>query len=282
VAGTWTIQDVLEWTTRYFATRGIEEARLEAEILLAAVLEKDRVYLYTHYDSPLTRAERIGYKEYINRRAAREPVAYITGEKEFMSLNFAVSRDVLIPRPETELLVETALSLAKEKGFKRICDVGTGSGAIAVSMGHYLPELDIYATDISAGALEIARLNAERHGVKVSFRQGDLLDSLKGEPPFDIITANLPYVPFEVYKQLEPEVKNYEPKLALVASGDGLDLYRRLIPQCVAMLVPNGYFLGEIDPGQVAQVPTLMGAFSQVEVIKDLAGKDRLVVARKG
>ncbi|MEN6460204.1 MAG: peptide chain release factor N(5)-glutamine methyltransferase [Syntrophomonas sp.] len=278
----WTIKDVLEWTTRYFADKGIQEPRLEAEVLLAGVLGKDRVYLYAHYDIPLNQEERNGYKEFISRRVGREPVAYITGHREFMSLDFEVSRDVLIPRPETELLVETALELASHTRINRICDVGTGSGVIAVSIGHYLTGLDISATDISESALAIARGNADWHGVQVTFLRGDLLSPLQEELKFDLITANLPYVAPEKYAQLEPEVKDYEPMLALVAAGDGLDLYRRLAPQCLDLLAPGGYTLWEIDPEQTPYLPAIMTGFDKVEIIKDLAGRNRLVKARKG
>lgn len=278
----WTIKDVLEWTTRYFADKGIQEPRLEAEILLASVLEEDRVYLYAHYDIPLNQEERDGYKKLIARRINREPVAYITGSREFMSLNFKVSRDVLIPRPETELLVETALELAAHTRINRICDVGTGSGAIAVSIGHYLSGPDIYATDISEAALAIARVNADLHRVRITFCRGDLLNHLPNELQFDLITANLPYVAVEKYNRLEPEVKDYEPALALVAAGDGLDLYRRLAPQCLALLAPGGYTLWEIDPEQAPDIPAIMTGFDQVEIIKDLAGRNRLVKAGKG
>lgn len=278
----WTIKDVLEWTTRYFADKGIQEPRLEAEVLLAGVLGKDRVYLYAHYDIPLNQEERNGYKEFISRRVGREPVAYITGHREFMSLDFEVSRDVLIPRPETELLVETALELASHTRINRICDVGTGSGVIAVSIAHYLPGLDISATDISESALAIARGNADRHGVQVTFLRGDLLSPLQEELKFDLITANLPYVAPEKYAQLEPEVKDYEPMLALVAAGDGLDLYRRLAPQCLDLLAPGGYTLWEIDPEQTPYLPAIMTGFDKVEIIKDLTGRNRLVKARKG
>lgn len=278
----WTIKDVLEWTTRYFADKGIQEPRLEAEVLLAGVLGKDRVYLYAHYDTPLNHEERDGYKEFILRRINREPVAYITGSREFMSIDFKVSRDVLIPRPETELLVETALELVDHAAINRICDVGTGSGAIAVSIGHYQPGLDIYAADISEQALAIARDNAQRHGVKITFSCGDLMTALPQELQFGLITANLPYISPEKFKLLEPEVKNYEPTLALTASGDGLDLYRRLAPQCLAWLAPGGYTLWEIDPEQAPDIAKIMTGFEQIEIIKDLAGRDRLVKARRG
>jgi release factor glutamine methyltransferase len=282
VIKSWTIKEVLEWTTRYFADKGIQEPRLEAEVLLAGVLEKDRVYLYAHYDAPLNQGERDGYKKFISRRINREPVAYITGSREFMSLKFKVSPDVLIPRPETELLVETALELASHTPINKICDVGTGSGAIAVSIAYYLPGTNIYATDISESALTIARENTDRYGLGISFSCGDLLEPLAHELQFDLITANLPYVDSEKYKYLEPEVKDYEPTLALVASGNGLDLYRRLAPQCLALLAPGGYTLWEIDPEQTAEIPAIMAGFDEVEIIKDLTGRDRLVKARKG
>lgn len=277
----WTIKDVLEWTARYFAGKAIPQPRLEAEILLASVLGKNRVYLYTNYDSPLNKTERNEYKNFINRRIQKEPTAYITGHKEFMSLDFKVTPDVLIPRPETELLVETALNLIDHIPVKKLCDVGTGSGAIAVSIGYYHPGIDIYATDISRPALSIARENAERHGVELALLWGDLLGPLGNEGQFELIIANLPYISPSQFEQLDPGVKEFEPYMALVSSGDGLDLYRRLIPQCFNRLTDGGYILFEIDPDQTGKINELMTGFDHIEILPDLAGRSRLVKAGK-
>jgi len=281
VQAEWSIKDLLKWTTRYFSEKAIEEPRLEAEVLLARVLGKDRVYLYANYDAPVNQDERDHFREYIKRRINGEPVAYITGYKEFMSLEFRVTPAVLIPRPETELLVETALSLVQEKTGTRICDVGTGSGAIAVSLAFYLPGSEIYAVDLSTKALEVARENAAWHGVKVNFFEGDLMTPLKDEEQFDIIVANLPYIPEIEYRELDPGVKNNEPVSALVAPGDGLDNYRRLLPQAYDMLKPGGYILLEIACNQSERAFKIVHNFTEFEVIKDLGGRDRLIKARK-
>jgi len=281
VQKSWRIKDLLEWTTRYFSDRGVQESRLEAEILLAHVFEKNRVYLYANYDEPVNQTERERYREYIKRRISGEPLAYIVGCKEFMSLNFKVSPDVLIPRPDTEILVETALSLAREGQMNRICDVGTGSGAIAVSLAAYLPETEIFAVDLSPAALKIARENARLHNVTVHFREGDLLLPLENEAKLDMITANLPYVTIAQIEELEPGVKDWEPRLALAATGDGLDIYRRLVPQAYELLQPGGFMLCEIDPRQVESARAMLQGFSDIEIIKDGAGRDRVVKARR-
>jgi len=281
VQKSWRIKDLLEWTTRYFSDRGVQESRLEAEILLAHVFEKNRVYLYANYDEPVNQTERERYREYIKRRISGEPLAYIVGCKEFMSLNFKVSPDVLIPRPDTEILVETALSLAREGQMNRICDVGTGSGAIAVSLAAYLPDTEIFAVDLSPAALKIARENARLHNVTVHFREGDLLLPLENEAKLDMITANLPYVTIAQIEELEPGVKDWEPRLALAATGDGLDIYRRLVPQAYELLQPGGFMLCEIDPRQVESARAMLQGFSDIEIIKDGAGRDRVVKARR-
>lgn len=277
----WNIKAILEWTTRYFADRGIQEPRLEADLLLAHTLQKDRVFLYANYDIPLNQEERDKYKQLIIRRAKHEPLAYITGRREFMSLLFKVNPHVLIPRPETELLVEKALELARKNSFTRLIDVGTGSGCIAVSLAFYLPEAKIEAIDISAQALEVARENALNNGVNVQFSNGSLLQTCSGQEEYDLIAANLPYVAACAYEKLEPGIKDYEPINALVAGEDGMDLYRALVPQSYPLLKSGGYLLFEISPEQAEPALEITSCFSQVQVYKDLTGKNRLIEARK-
>jgi len=277
----WRIKDLLLWTTRYLADRGMQEARLEAEILLAHALDKDRVYLYANYEKPINQDERDVYRSYIKRRVAGEPAAYIVGKQEFMSLAFKVSPDVLIPRPDTEIMVETVLNLAEQNEIQRICDVGTGSGAIAISLAAYLQPAAVFAVDISAPALAIARQNADRHQVQVDFRHGDLLEPMEGEAPLDMIVANLPYVTSQQIQDLDPGVKDYEPQLALLASGDGLDIYRRMIPQAFQCLRPGGYLLIEIDPRQSEASQQMFHEFTGVRIFQDGAGRDRLVLGRR-
>jgi len=281
VQKSWRIKDLLEWTTRYFFDRGMQESRLEAEILLAHVLKKNRVYLYANYEEPINQTERETYRGYIKRRLGGEPLAYIVGHKEFMSLDFRVSADVLIPRPDTEVLVETAVRLAQVQDIKRICDVGTGSGAIAVSLAVYLPLAEIYAIDLSPAALNIARENARIHNAAVHFLEGDLLEPIDKMEKFDMITANLPYITSAQIEELDAGVKDWEPRMALLAPGDGLDIYRRLLPQAYQILNPGGYVLWEIDPRQAEAAKCMMKDFEEVEIIKDEAGRDRLIKARR-
>jgi release factor glutamine methyltransferase len=280
VAQVWNIKELLEWTTRYFAEKGIEEPRLEAELLLTRVLHKDRVYLYTHYEAPVNQQERGQYRELIKRRVKGEPVAYILGVKEFMSLEFSVSPSVLIPRPETELLVEKALEILSSRTTARVCDIGTGSGAIAVSLAYYAPQIEVKAVDISAAALEIARQNAEQHGVKIDFFHGDLLEPFD-EERFDLVVANLPYISELEYQSLSPEVRLFEPELALLGGEDGLEPYRRLISVAGNYLKPQGYILFEIGAAQGEAAREMLTGFVQVELIPDYAGHDRILLGRR-
>ena len=277
----WTIKDLLEWTTRFFTDKGIEEPRLNAEVLLAQVLDKDRVYLYANYFAPVNKNEREQYREFIKRRSNQEPLAYLLERREFMSLDFKVTPAVLIPRPETELLVETVLQRANQAKPVAICDVGTGSGAIAVSLAYYLPQAQVTGIDISGPALDVARLNAQQHGVEVRFLEGDLLSPLPVQEQFDFICANLPYISEDEYTQLDVQVRDYEPRQALWGFGDGLELYRRLIPQVWTYLRPGGYLLMEIGCGQAQAVAQLLPSSVKVQVEQDWAGLDRLIIAHQ-
>ncbi|NLG33662.1 MAG: peptide chain release factor N(5)-glutamine methyltransferase [Syntrophomonadaceae bacterium] len=277
----WTIKEILLWTTRYFQNKGIQEPRLEAEVLLARALQKDRVYLYINYDSPVNPDELAIMHDFVARRARGEPIAYITGSKEFMSLNFKVDPSVLIPRPDTEVLVETAINLLQAKDNPRICDVGTGSGAIAISLAYYLRDAIVYATDISEKALEIARENAAANKVTVYFYQGSLLLPVMNEEKFDLITANLPYITVEEYRELDIEISRFEPETALIAGGDGLDLYRQLLPQAMDRLNTGGYLLLEIGSNQAAKALEMTSKYQGVELIRDLSGHNRVVKVGK-
>lgn len=259
----------------------MQEPRLEAEILLAHVLQRNRVYLYANYEEPVNAAERQLYREVIKRRTEGEPSAYITGQQEFMSLTFQVSPDVLIPRPDTEVLVEAALGLIKQGWIKRVCDVGTGSGAIAISLGHYAPEIELFATDISPQALQMACRNAALHQVAVRFYGGDLLESLEDIKDMDLIVANLPYLTLAQLEQTEIGVRSYEPRLALIADDDGLSIYRRLLPQALGKLRPGGYFLWEIDPDQEIAARELAKDCDETEILCDYGGRGRVVKVRR-
>lgn len=295
------IAAALDQARGYLQKQGIENAPLEAEVLLAHCTGLTRVGLYRDSRRQLTARELESFWDLVKRRAAREPVAYLIGHREFMGLDFLVNPDVLIPRPETELLVETALVLLKgaagspslpddkDKGepFLLLADVGTGSGAIAVSLAHYLPGSRIYATDLSSAALEVARKNALRQGVagRIIFLEGDLLVPVKERLQagrLSLITANLPYIPTKELGRLMPDVRHYEPVLALDGGCDGLALYRRLIPQARELLIPGGHLLMEIDPAQVPLIaPLLPSSRWRFEIRPDLAGRPRLVVATK-
>jgi release factor glutamine methyltransferase len=243
-----------------------------------------RVQLYTHFDRPLAAEELAALRELVRRRQAGEPVAYLTGKKEFWSLDLRVDSRVLVPRPDTETLVEVALDLLPKAEPRRVADIGTGSGAVALALKRERPEADVVAVDRSPDALAVARANALRLGLAVRFVEGDLLAPLAGEAPFDLLTANLPYIPTADLTDLAPEVRS-EPRLALDGGADGLDLIRRLLAEGAgarASLVPGGAVALEIGVGQAGAVAGLLRAAGLVDpVIRcDLAGLDRVVVAR--
>jgi release factor glutamine methyltransferase len=252
---TWTVLKVLQWTAGYLKDKDVETPRLDAELLLAEVLTLDRVGLYLNYDRPLNAVELNAYRQMVGRRSRREPLQYILGRTEFWSLPFAVNPAVLIPRPDTEILVEEALARAPAEGM--ILDVGTGSGAIAVALAHELAGARLVAIDISAAALRVAAENAEHNGVagRIDFRQLDLAGLPPG--PFDLIVANPPYIPTADLAGLMPEVRDFEPASALAGGSDGLDCYRLLAVQAVCHLVPGGWLLVEVGIGQALPVREL-------------------------
>ncbi len=261
---------------------GIEEPRLDAEVLLTHALGITRAQLLAHPQRQLSSTELTGYRQLIERRARREPLAYIVDHKEFYGLDFFVDPRVLIPRPETELLVEKAIEISQPQPV--IADVGTGSGAIAVSLAVHLPQALIYATDASSVALEVAARNCRRHGVqdRVHLLQGRLLEPLPG--PVDLIVANLPYVSEVEWAQLPPEIRCYEPREALYGGPDGLDHIRRLLAQAGNYLRPEGSILLEIGATQSEAVVALARhhfPMARAQIIKDYAGLDRVVMVRR-
>jgi len=283
--------DFLELAHRHLESKGIAGARLDAELLLCEVLGLGRVELYTSYDRPLSKPEVDAYRELLRRRAAREPVAYILGRREFWSLEFVVDRRVLIPRPETELLVESAVKVLRDRvvdvaGLRRLraADVGTGSGAVAVALATEVPELDLVATDASAAVLEVAPDNARRHGVvdRIAFRQGDACAAFDPGERFDVIVSNPPYVADGDLAGLEPEIRNWEPRSALAAGRDGLDVVHRLVAEAPSHLEPDGWLLLEVGNTQGDAVARLMEAESwrEVAISRDLAGNERVVAAQ--
>src|SRR5690606_35254694 len=245
VSETWTTLKVLEWTTERFARAGIDSPRLEAQILLAHALSCQRVQLYTAFDKPLGAGELATYRELVKRRLAGEPVAYLVGEQEFWSLPFRVDASVLIPRHDTETLIEVVLDEVGSRGERaaalRIADIATGSGAIAVTLAKELGAAAVVATDVSAQAAAVAASNAARHGVadRVDVRVGDALEPLAGEAPFDVLVSNPPYVPSGDIAGLAAEVRA-EPRLALDGGADGLTVLRRLVSGAGRHLAPGG------------------------------------------
>ncbi len=288
----WIVKDLLHVTAEYLGKKGIDSPRLTAEILLAYKLNVDRVALYLNFDQPLTENELSGYRTLIQRRTKREPLQYVTGTQEFWSLEFVVTPQVLIPRPETELLVEQAIEGLKafpavENQTRRILDLGTGCGAIAISLAKEVQQTKIWATDISAGALKLARLNAEKHGAtdKIRFIQGNLLEPLLDQGvTFDIILSNPPYIAPEEFKGLSPEVRDYEPRLALDGREGGMHFIEKIISEAPALMNPGAWIMLEMAPGQTEKALGLIGQikdYGEKTRIKDYSHLYRVVMAQK-
>jgi release factor glutamine methyltransferase len=281
---------LIEATARLASGPHPDHARQDAEALLLHLLGKNRAWLMAHCDTQLSAADAGSYAELLERRYQGEPIQYITGETEFYGLPFRVTPDVLIPRPETEHLVEKVLELAaafsnshpNSRPNLQIVDVGTGSGAIAVALACHLPHAVITAIDLSEPALGLARENAERNRVSIRFLEGDLLDPVAQEQ-FEIVVSNPPYVPSADRATLAVEVRDHEPALALFAGDDGLALYRRLIPAAFAALVPGGYIALEIGYAQSPAIAALLAAsgFRQIAFIPDLQSIPRVAFAQR-
>jgi release factor glutamine methyltransferase len=255
-------------------------AKRDAELLLIRAARCDRTTLLTHPDQVLSNDSFVIFSAFVARRAFGEPVQYILGEQEFFGLPFEVDRDVLVPRPETEHLVEALLASLSRDQPLQIADVGTGSGAIAVALAHHLPLAHIVALDNSSAALAVARRNASRNGVdgQIEFLESNLLNAVKGKQSFDAIASNPPYIADS--DQLEPQVRDYEPRNALFAGPTGLEVYERLIPQAASHLKPGGWLMLEIGAGQRESVEQMLSAWHEIEFIADLRGIPRVVVAR--
>ena len=284
----WRVVDLLDWTARYFEQHGIPNPRLDAEVLLGHLLEKSRLQLYLHFEMPVFQEHLTPFRELIKKRIERTPVSYLTNRKEFMSLDFYVDERVLIPRPETEQLVETVLT-AKTGDSQRLLELGTGSGVIATSLALHQPEWDIIATDISEPALAVAQKNAETHActAQIKFLSGDLFEPIKAIDPdrethFDWIVCNPPYIKKTEWDTLSPDVRDYEPEIALFAGDDGLAVIRRLIAEAPEYLTPNGKLVLEIGDTQADAIRSLIDAepaYCTYQLIKDYAEKERIVLA---
>lgn len=284
-SGVWSVLELLRWTTRHFASKGIETPRLDAECLLAHALGASRIALYVDFEKPVSPEERARFRELVRRRAnERVPVAQLLGQKEFWSLSFKVSRDVLTPRPDTETLVEVALRhLPDAARSDRVLDLGTGSGAIALAIAKERPNARVTATDLSSAALRIARLNAdELHiGVGLRFLEGSLFEPVS-EEQFELIVSNPPYLARGAWQSFPPELR-HEPEEALFGGEDGYEVLRPLVAQAKQRLAPGGWLAVEVDPGQASTVAAwcVEAGLEEVEVVCDLARRPRVVTGRK-
>lgn len=282
----WTVGRLLTWTTEWLGTKGSDSPRLDAEVLLAHVRGCQRIMLYTAFDTPVAEAERARFRGLVKRRGEGEPVAYLVGSREFFSLPFAVTSAVLVPRPETEGLVVRTIDLCKPLAAPRILDVGTGSGAIAVTLAKHLPAARLAATDISPAALAVARDNAARHGVaeRIEFVECDLLADPRAAGPWDVIVSNPPYVRDDEFESLPRDVRLHEPKAALVAGPTGVEIVARLAAAAVERLAPGGWLVVEIGPHVAAAAEAALAAvpgLSPGPTLPDMAGLPRIVQARK-
>jgi len=286
----WTILSLIRWTDERFKKAGLTTPRLDAEVLLAHTLGVDRVWLYTHFDQPLQREELSRFKRLIQRRLRHEPLAYILGHREFWSLPFRVTPDVLIPRPETEILVAEGLKVLnspEQPGRQlQVLEIGTGSGAVSVALAKELPLVSVVATDLSPKALSIAEENAAKNGVRerIFFVEGDLFHPLGKGSKFDLIVTNPPYIATDKLSSLPPEVRDFEPRKALDGGKDGLAFYRRALPVLSQFLKPKGWFLAEIGAGQEREVQRMAEKAPELaafDFVPDLAGIKRVFRAQR-
>lgn len=286
-----TILSALKWGTRQLKEIGIDNPKLDAEVLLAHCLDTDRVELYASYDRRIGGKDWKRYTKFVARRMKREPVAYITGYKEFYSLGFKLDPSVLIPRPETEILVEETLSkcvlIKEKKGRLNILELGTGSGVIVVTVAKEINNPSIIATDISLEIIKVARGNARLHKVDriIKFFVSRFLQAIKVKgTPFDLIVSNPPYLSTSDWENVQPEIKGYEPTNALLGGKDGLDFYRKIMPGASELLARDGWLLLEVGMGQADRVSEMIkktGEFSRVELVNDLSGIPRVVKAKR-
>jgi release factor glutamine methyltransferase len=285
----WTILRVILWSAGYLTEKGVEAGRLDAEWLLAAALGVDRLQLYLQFDRPLSPEEREAFKPLLRRRASREPLQYIIGRAAFRQLELKTDPRVLIPRPETEVLVQEVLDWASTAGgsLGRVWDVGTGTGAVALSLAVEGSCTSVVATDVSPEALSVAAENVERYGLSrlVEFREGSLFEPLEKGEDFDVIVSNPPYVAEGEKGDLQPEVRDWEPPEALFAGEDGMDVIRQLVAGAPDHLLAGGLLALECGLGQAEHVATAVnatGAFSAIRIRPDLTGRPRFVMAERG
>ncbi|MHC4069143.1 MAG: peptide chain release factor N(5)-glutamine methyltransferase [Planctomycetota bacterium] len=284
----WTIQKLLNWTVDYFTEKGIDCPRLSAELLLSHVLQTKRIELYTQFDQPVAKQQLDTLHDLVRRAGEHEPIAYLIGKTEFYSLELFITRDCLIPRPETELLVERAIKFLRTRTPQQsVCDLCTGSGCIATAIAKNVPQAAITATDISDAALEVAAKNIEKHGLtsRVKLLCGDLFDPVMPEldtGKFDLIVCNPPYVSSFEFEKLDRNVKDYEPKAALTGGVDGLDVYRSIVEKADQFLKPGGALMLEIGYRQGQAVKELLeqtGYLTDIKIEKDHHDNDRIAMA---
>jgi len=290
--GPWTVRRLLEWTSSFFARKEVDAPRLAAELLLAHVLKYPRIKLYTDYERPLDEKDLKTFRDLVQRAGEHEPIGYLTGRAHFFNLEFEVTPAVLIPRPDTETLVENVLQFCRSApGFEapRVLDLCTGSGCIAAAVAHHLKNATVLATDISEAAVDVARRNVERLGLsgRVTVEHGDLFEPVARIPdpqPFDLVLANPPYIPTADIEKLDRNVRDYEPVGALDGGMDGLVVHRRIVADAPARMVPGGRIYLEIQFDHTDAVKQIVGSREELEdvrVLKDYGGNPRVVTARK-
>ena len=285
-----TVLEAIQRSTEFLVKKGVDSPRLQTELLLAHLLKQPRMRLYLEFERVLTPAEVDGFRELIRRRGQREPLQHIVGSTSFCGLEIAVSRDALIPRPETELLAERGWTFLNQLSTSNqqpstAMDLGTGSGCLAIALACKCPAAEVYAIDISPGALALARQNAARHGVaeRIRFLQGDGFAALPQEARFDLIISNPPYIPSGEIASLQPEVRDYDPHPALDGGADGLDYGRRLAAECVPFLKPHGRVMLEFGDGQAEGLRKILQQQMWIveAVEEDYSHRPRLMIARR-
>ncbi|MBL7223137.1 MAG: peptide chain release factor N(5)-glutamine methyltransferase [Candidatus Brocadiae bacterium] len=284
--GPWTTLKLLGWTTQFFESKGIDTARLDAELLLATAMGCRRIELYARYDDVPPPDALARFRQWVKQRGQRVPAKYLIGETEFYSLSLAVTPSVLIPRPETELLVERALQALPEGQDALVADLGTGSGAVAIALASQRPQARVLAVDASVEALELARVNAQRHQLaeRITFLHGNWFDALSDGVTCDVVVSNPPYVARAELAATMPEVREHEPRLALDGGDDGLDALRVIVAGAPAWLKPGGWLFVEIGASQgpaVRQLAEQTGDYETVDVSPDFQGLDRIVSMQK-
>jgi release factor glutamine methyltransferase len=279
-----TVLDVIQRSSEFLARKGVESPRLQVELLLAHILQLPRLKLYLNFDRQLTEDQTIRVRELVCRRGDREPLQHILGSTSFCGFELVVNRDVLVPRPETELLAERAWRLLESLENPKVLDVGTGSGCLAITLAIKSPTAQIHATDLSASAIDVARANAVRHAVtsRITFHESDLFSALPAEQ-FDLIVSNPPYIPTNIVKALEPEVRDHDPRAALDGGPDGLTFYRRLAVESPPHLAEGGTLLAEFGDDQHGAVAAIFSehGWTVEEIVQDLAMKPRIIIARR-